>query len=408
MKHFTIETKIKWAEAYLKTNKKNLIVKSFLNTYQYRYNNGYKQALRCAWTNLYLWSRIYEKYGSWALQRMNKHKRRKPDSITKLNKNDLQIYQEIMEAVLAKKGVTPEDIAEEFRKRKEEIANKKQSAGCISINRCAAYYKPRPRNTRVKINPWLLQKIQAIIAFSDWTIGRDKIVAMIQNIYHSTRLKLNTYLIRKHIEYLHYKSRIHTKKHYRPREKKLKAELFADLIQRKFKNTTYNEVWYTDVSYIPINKRFYYLSIMIDGFNNEIVGWSISKTNDTKLVIDSFKKALIYRNNQPPKIIHSDHGVQYGSNIYIGLMNDLGIKISMSPKGDSLANRPAEFFFCNIKREKIRIHKPKNYSELIVLVTEYIDWYNFRRVQKNLNYQTPFFYKEQFLNNKKIKSVGIN
>ncbi|WP_027121163.1 integrase core domain-containing protein, partial [Mycoplasma leonicaptivi] len=90
-------------------------------------------------------------------------------------------------------------------------------------------------------------------------------------------------------------------------------------------------------------------------------------------------------------IVHSDHGYQYSSNRYIKLSKKNNFKISMGRVGNSLDNREAEYFFSNIKSEmlnKINISK-LNFSELLNLIKNYVDWYNFERIQSNLQWKTP-------------------
>ena len=115
--------------------------------------------------------------------------------------------------------------------------------------------------------------------------------------------------------------------------------------------------------------------------------WKISKNHDTSLAISNLKDAI--KKYGVPKIIHSDHGYEYKSFKYIQFCKNNNIEISMSKIGDSLDNRPIEFFFSLLKRECLRINKFKTLSKLNDLISKYVKWYNEKRIQENLYWNTP-------------------
>lgn len=140
----------------------------------------------------------------------------------------------------------------------------------------------------------------------------------------------------------------------------------------------------TDVSYISCTDGLLYLSAVKDLFNNRIIAHYCSKKNDTDLAINTVK--------QLPKsngIIHSDQGSLYYSWDYRNFITKLGYKRSMSERGKCWQNSPIENWFSQLKEEWLKRIGKKTINETMQNIKEYIHWYNYERIQKKLNYQTP-------------------
>ena len=134
----------------------------------------------------------------------------------------------------------------------------------------------------------------------------------------------------------------------------------------------------TDVTYIKWNGLFLYLSAAIDLRNNEIVGWSISNKNDLELVMKTFSSVKLNEYS----IIHSDHGYQYSSNLFKELLLNNNIIQSMSRIGNSLDNRPIEYWFSILKEECIKKKSINNMSieQITDTINEFICYYNNDRI----------------------------
>ncbi len=189
------------------------------------------------------------------------------------------------------------------------------------------------------------------------------------------------------------KSKIRAKKRYFRKSDNLSSE---NVLNRNFFSDLPKQKLVTDVTYLRINQKTYYLSVVQDLFNNEVISYTISRQNDGPLVLDSIKDALklVKRNNDC--IIHSDQGYQYTSVAYTLLLKELGIIKSMSRRGNCLDNACIESFFGHLKVESIYLNRLRNYDELKALIDQYIYFYNNERIQAKLNKMTPIEYRQAF------------
>ncbi len=172
------------------------------------------------------------------------------------------------------------------------------------------------------------------------------------------------------------------------RETKNTNIVYDDLVKRNYNPKDHNIIA-TDVSYIQANvpNNFLYLSVAINHKTKFIENWELSTRNDTKLVFDTLNK-LDERNQM---IVHSDHGHQYASDLMKSLALKKNYKISMSRVGNSLDNREVEYFFSNIKSECLYLEDTSKmgYDKMLKMITNYINWYNYKRINGKLNWKTP-------------------
>lgn len=128
------------------------------------------------------------------------------------------------------------------------------------------------------------------------------------------------------------------------------SRVFDNVLERKFKERTENEVLVTDITYLPTKSGFLYLSAVQDLYNNEIVAWKIGERNDLELVMDTLHE-LTTKRNVYRSIIHSDQGFQYTSIKYHQKVEQLGMIGSHSRKGNCHDNACMETFFSQFKSE---------------------------------------------------------
>jgi putative transposase len=138
-----------------------------------------------------------------------------------------------------------------------------------------------------------------------------------------------------------------------------------------------NQVWQTDITYIPLFRGFMYMAAIIDVYSRKILGWSISNSMTkewcTELLEDTIKK------HGKPEIHNSDQGSQYTSDLYIQALKKHGIQISMDGKGRALDNVYIERFWRSLKQEKIYLNPPNGGADLFQKVKEYVHFYNTER-----------------------------
>ncbi|MFB5676430.1 IS3 family transposase [Paenibacillus terreus] len=138
----------------------------------------------------------------------------------------------------------------------------------------------------------------------------------------------------------------------RPHDVKAPAFHIAEsVVNREFKADIPNQKWCTDVTELKYGKgRKAYLSAIIDGYDNSIISWVLSHSNNNKLVMDTIKKAF-RRNRGTKPLLHSDRGFQYTSVEYKRLQKRYKFKKSMSRVSRCLDNQPIERFWSTFKAE---------------------------------------------------------
>ncbi|MDX5635049.1 IS3 family transposase, partial [Escherichia coli] len=168
-----------------------------------------------------------------------------------------------------------------------------------------------------------------------------------------------------------------------------------NVLQRDFKATRPNEKWVTDVTEFAVNGRKLYLSPVIDLFNNEVISYSLSERPVMNMVENMLDQAFKKLNPHEHPVLHSDQGWQYRMRRYQNILKEHGIKQSMSRKGNCLDNAVVECFFGTLKSECFYLDEFSNISELKDAVTEYIEYYNSRRISLKLKGLTPIEYRNQ-------------
>lgn len=177
------------------------------------------------------------------------------------------------------------------------------------------------------------------------------------------------------------------------------GKIAEDRIQRKFRANKPNEKWYTDVTEFNLKGDKLYLSPIIDGFNGEVISYNLSKSANLKQTKSMLEKAFKDKECLKDLIIHSDQGWQYQHFYYQRELKERNIQQSMSRKGNSLDNGMMESFFGMIKSEMFYGEENtfKTLNELMVAISEYIDYYNNDRIKTNLKGLSPVKYRNQVL-----------
>ena len=188
-------------------------------------------------------------------------------------------------------------------------------------------------------------------------------------------------------------------------KKKFKATTDSDhklpvadnLLEQKFEVTAPNEVWVSDITYIPTDEGWLYLAGHKDICSGEIVGYAMGDRITKKLVSQSLFRAVAAKCPDKGLIHHSDRGSQYCAYDYSNLLKQFGMIASMSRKGNCYDNAPMESFWGTLKSELVHHCRYKSRQEAIQDITEYIEvFYNRQRRQKRLGYLSPAVYEKQF------------
>lgn len=147
-----------------------------------------------------------------------------------------------------------------------------------------------------------------------------------------------------------------------------------------------NQVWSTDITYIPMPTGFMYLVAVIDWYSRYILDWRLSNTLDGIFCSDSLQQALTL--NQP-EIFNSDQGSQFTALAYTSILEAANIRISMDGRGRALDNIFIERFWRSLKYEEIYLYNHATVPLLEVGLTRYFHHYNWLRPHQSLNYRLP-------------------
>lgn len=177
------------------------------------------------------------------------------------------------------------------------------------------------------------------------------------------------------------------------------GKIADNLIERNFGAEAPNQKWYTDVTEFNLRGEKLYLSPILDGFNGEVVSFNLSISPNLKQIKMMLKGAFERNPVVTGLIFHSDQGWQYQHFSYINELKEKGIKQSMSRKGNSMDNGMMESFFGILKSEMFygEEHTFKNLQELKIAISEYIEYYNVKRIKAKLKGLSPVSYRTHVL-----------
>lgn len=152
-----------------------------------------------------------------------------------------------------------------------------------------------------------------------------------------------------------------------------------------------NRVWVGDITYVPTAEGFLYLSIVLDLYSRQIVGWKLEETMESWIVEESIRRAVRRRVPESGLIFHSDRGVQYSSSSVKATLAAIGAKQSMSGKGNCYDNAYVESFFSTLKAESFPTRLVfESKLEARLALFEYIEgYYGLLRLHSSLGYMTP-------------------
>jgi putative transposase len=117
--------------------------------------------------------------------------------------------------------------------------------------------------------------------------------------------------------------------------------------------TALDQLWAADLTYIRLALEFVYLAVILDAFSRRVIGWALDRTLEAVLTIEALRMALAQRRPRPGLVHHSDRGVQYASREYTQLLQQFGIHISMSRKGNPWDNAACESFIKTLKYAEV-------------------------------------------------------
>lgn len=170
-----------------------------------------------------------------------------------------------------------------------------------------------------------------------------------------------------------------------------------NLLDQNFAAEAPNQVWVTDITYIPTAEGWLYLAGHKDLFTGEVVGYAMGERMTKNLVRQSLFSAVAAKRPAAGLIHHSDRGSQYCALEYRKLLEQFGMRVSMSRRGNCYDNAPIESFWGMLKNELVHHRRYATRREAVQEITEYIEiFYNRQRRQKRLGYLSPAAYERKY------------
>ena len=175
------------------------------------------------------------------------------------------------------------------------------------------------------------------------------------------------------------------------------ADRPQDLVQREFVASRPNQLWIADFTYVATCAGFVYVAFVIDVSARRIVGWRVSRSMETPLLLDALEQALHARRPDSGLIHHSDMGVQYLSIRYTERLTEVGIEPSVGSVGDSYDNAMADTIIGLYKTEVIYARGPwRSHDAVEYAALEWVDWFNHRRLLEPIGYVPPAEYEQEY------------
>lgn len=260
----------------------------------------------------------------------------------------------------------------------------------LSMNRSSYYYRSKPES---ELNLELMRKMdEQYLKHPDYGAPR---------MHSWLTMDLGYRVNRKRIDRLYYRvmglESLLPGKHTTKRNKEHQTYPY---LLRNLKIDKPNQVWATDISYIPMAKGFMYLTAFVDIYSRYVLNWSISNSMDADWCTEVLKEAIEIHGK--PDIINTDQGSQYTSEVFSKTVLDAVIKLSMDGKGRANDNAFVERLWRTVKYEQIYLNPPEDGLDLHIQLDEFFRYYNEQRRHESLAYQRPsdlFKSKERLIHN---------
>ena len=173
------------------------------------------------------------------------------------------------------------------------------------------------------------------------------------------------------------------------------GKIAPNLLKRDFKVNKPNLKWVTDITQFKLFDQKLYLSPILDLFNSEIISYTLSKSPNFDLITKMINSAFKRISNDTHLLLHSDQGWHYQMQDYQKMLKDKGVRQSMSRKGNCYDNSVMENFFGILKTEFYYNKKFTSIEQFTKELSEYIDYYNNRRIKVKLKGLSPIQFRTQ-------------
>ena len=250
-----------------------------------------------------------------------------------------------------------------------------RQAKALNISRGSVYYKPRPVSAEDLALMRRIDELHLDYPFAGSRMLRDMLG---RDGFPVGRLHVATLMKRMGIEAIY----------RRPNTSKpAPGHKIYPYLLRGLKVDRPNQVWATDITYIPMARGFVYLAAVVDWFSRRVLAWRLSITMEAAFCIEALEEALAKHGR--PEIFNTDQGSQFTSADFTGVLIDNKIAISMDGKGAWRDNVFVERIWKSVKYEEVYLRAYGSVSEARASLGRYLDFYNGRRPHSSLDRRTP-------------------
>ena len=259
---------------------------------------------------------------------------------------------------------------------KDSVLSISRQCELLDLARSTYYYTPEPVSDEELELMRLIDQCYLELPFygtrriKDWLFDNHNLVVNRKRIQRLRRLLA--------IETLYPKRNLSLANH----EHKIYPYLLRNLtIERP------NQVWSTDITYVPMAKGFVYLVAVIDWYSRRVLSWRLSTTMDSSFCVDALEEAI--DKFGCPEIFNTDQGAQFTCEEFTSVLKQRDIKISMDGKGRWIDNVFVERLWRSVKYEEVYLKAYDSVAEAKRSLARYFDFYNFQRRHQSLDGQTP-------------------
>lgn len=267
----------------------------------------------------------------------------------------------------------------------------KELCRVLGVSRSGYYrWRTQLKSRRAESNERLLESIGAIYRQHRGTYGSPSITDALHQLGWRCGKNRVARLMRLH------GIRAKTKRRFRVTTHSTGTHSAApNLVQRQFCASASNRLWCSDITYVWTREGWLYLAMVLDVYSRRIVGYALGARLTATLVTEALERAIRMRTATGETIFHSDRGSQYASRELQALLQQHGLRQSMSSTGSCYDNAMAESFFHTLKTELIYWERYETRAQAAHSIFEYIEiFYNRHRRHSELGYRSPVDFEQ--------------
>jgi putative transposase len=250
-----------------------------------------------------------------------------------------------------------------------------RQAAVLGISRGSVYYLPRPESPEDLLLMRRIDELHMIYPFAGSRMLRDLLG---QEGIKVGRLHVRSLMKKMAIEAVYRKPNT---------SKPAPGHKIYPYLLRKLAVVRPNQVWATDITYIPMARGFVYLVVIVDWFSRRALSWRVSISLETDFCTEALEEALTRYGK--PDIFNTDQGSQFTSMAFTGILHREKIAISMDGKGAWRDNVFVERLWRSVKYEEVYLHAYEKVPQARQRLTAYLNFYNSIRPHSSLGSCTP-------------------